>query len=99
MIVFVLDDVLFYFGLNIDYSFIVQNFIVYVVLSLFEYNMFSYSQLNSIVEGFFLFGVFQGQLFDIFINRFKIEFVSVLLLILGIIMVIVIFCIGFINWC
>lgn len=97
MIVFVLDDVLFYFGLNIDYSFIVQNFIVYVVLSLFEYNMFSYSQLNSIVEGFFLFGVFQGQLFDIFINRFKIEFVSVLLLILGIIMVIVIFCIGFIN--
>lgn len=97
MIVFVLDDVLFYFGLNIDYSFIVQNFIVYVVLSLFEYNMFNYSQLNSIVEGFFLFGVFQGQLFDIFINRFKIEFVSVLLLILGIIMVIVIFCIGFIN--
>lgn len=98
MIVFVLDDVLFYFGLNIDYSFIVQNFIVYVVLSLFEYNMFSYSQLNSIVEGFFLFGVFQGQLFDIFINRFKIEFVSVLLLILGIIMVIVIFCIGFIKY-
>lgn len=98
MIASVLDDALSYSGLNTDQSLIAQNLTAHVVLSSPEYNMSSYSQPYSTVEGFPLPGVSQGQLPDTPINRFKIELASALSLISGITMVTVTSCTGFTNW-
>lgn len=88
MIASVLDDALSYSGLNTDQSLIAQNLTAHAVLSSPEYNMSSYNQSNSTVEGFPLPGVSQGQLPDTPINRFKIELASALSLISGITMII-----------
>lgn len=93
MIASVLDDALSYSGLNTDQSLIAQNLTAHAVLSSPEYNMSSYKQSNSTVEGFPLPGVSQGQLPDTPINRFKIELASALSLISGITMVTVTSCI------
>uniref|UniRef100_A0A8W8KRH4 STAS domain-containing protein n=1 Tax=Magallana gigas TaxID=29159 RepID=A0A8W8KRH4_MAGGI len=88
MIASVLDDALSYSGLNTDQSLIAQNLTAHAVLSSPEFNMSSYSQSNSTIEGFPLPGVSQGQLPDTPITRFKIELASALSLISGITMII-----------
>lgn len=97
MIASVLDDALSYSGLNTDQSLFTQNLTAHAVLSSPEYNMSSYSQTNSTVEGFHSLSVSQGQLPDTPINRFKIELASALSLISGITMVTVTSCTRFQN--